>query len=157
MKAKVKRGARGVNKRRARELSRALPGIAAKAQKAAYLQAALALNAGVYGTAPGRYRRTGNLRQSLSASAQANGTSIGLQVIDTAEYASAIEFGTGPHELSAGQLAAYLEAMPEGGLLNFGRSGKAYMLPHPYIGVGLYKGRSVTLQELRALLQRLWA
>ncbi|MFC6662973.1 hypothetical protein [Deinococcus multiflagellatus] len=76
---------------------------------------------------------------------------------DRANHASFVEYGTGPHALTPAQLAGYLEALPPGGLLRFGRSGRAYLLPGPFIGPALFAARYRTHQRIRQLLQELWA
>ncbi len=112
------------------------------------------LQANVYGTAPGAYRRTRRLKYSTYKDGlYAAGV---LQVIlgDTAPYADKIEYGTGPHEFSEAQLKQYLEVLPKGGLLKFGRSGKAYLYPGPYIGPGLIFARYKVREGIAAVVQK---
>ena len=156
MKSRIKRPQRSLYSKRAKELQRALPGIAQRAAQQGEAHALRALNLGVYSTEPGEYVRTGKARESLRFAADVGRAGIDVLAEDTADYASHIEYGSGPYALSEPQLEAYLKAMPAGGLLNFGRSGKAYLLPQPFVSVGLRKAQGVIQQQLRAEIERLW-
>lgn len=156
MKITVKSGSKGLWKRRARAISRGLNGIAREGARSAELHARRGLMLNVYSTERGAYTRTRRLLGQVYASGQANATSLGIVVGDRAEYASFIEFGTGPYELTEQQLSAYLEALPRGGLLNFGRSGKAYLLPGPYLGPAITFARTLTRERLERLMQEAW-
>ncbi|MFC6751474.1 hypothetical protein [Deinococcus aquaticus] len=111
----------------------------------------------MYGTVAGEYDRTGHLRTEVFASGAANAGTLGLVVGDRAPYASEIEFGTGPYELNEAQRQAYLDVLPRGGLLRFGRTGQAYLLPGPYIGPALMFARTLTRERLIALMVALWS
>ena len=67
-----------------------------------------------------------------------------------------MELGTGPYELSEAQLAAYLDDLPRGGLLSFGRSGKAYMRPGPYVGPAMQLARTLTRERFVKLMEGVW-
>lgn len=156
MRNRIKRRERNLYSKRARGIQRGLPGIAQRAAKAGHAHALRALNLGVYSTEPGQYVRTGEARESLHFRAEANASGIGVLGEDTADHASQIEYGSGPYALSEPQLEAYLKAMPAGGMLNFGRSGRAYLLPQPFVSVGLRKAQGQIHQELKELIERLW-
>lgn len=155
-KGQFKRGSEGIFARRAQQLSKGLNAIAKQGARTAELHARKGLVVNVYGTERGKYRRTRNLLYKVYADGHASRTSIGIQVGDKAEYASNIEYGSGPHELTPQQLNGYLEVLKPGGVLRFGRSGKAYLLPGPYIGPALYYTRLLTTQRVRALMRELW-
>lgn len=155
-KAGFKRGSAGVFARRRQQLSQALQRLAEQGADDAELHAKKGLMLNVYGTARGRYERTGHLLGQVYADGHANSTSLGVQVGDRAEYASQIEYGSGPHELSPQQLKKYLDVLPPSGLLQFGRSGKAYLLPGPYVGPAIYLARLRTTQRMQVLMQELW-
>lgn len=158
MKMSVKRGSKGVYGKRARALSRALDRLGREGARDGEAHARRSLAANVYSTAPGnRYRRTGHLLSQIYSAGHGNATSLGILLGDQATYASEVEYGTGPYELSPAQLEAYLVALPPGSVLSFGRSGLAYMLPGPYIGPGLRFAQFKTHERLRALLQQLWS
>ncbi|UQN04864.1 hypothetical protein [Deinococcus sp. QL22] len=156
MKVTIKRGQRNVFQRRAALLSASLGLIAADGARSAELQAKRSLNLNVYGTLPGQYTRTNNLLNQIYASGQANLGTLGILVGDRAPYASEVEYGTGPHELSPAQLQAYLDTLPRGGLLRFGRTGQAYLLPGPYLGPATVFARTLTRERLRTLMLTLW-
>lgn len=157
MKLKVQRGSKGVFQKRADALRQNLKALAQQGARTAELKARESLMVNVYRTERGGYRRTRNLFRQVYAEGEASRTSLGIHVGDRAEYASFVEFGTGPYALSEQQLKAYLDALPPGGLLRFGRSGKAYMLPGPYIAPALFYARHLTHVRARALLRELWA
>jgi len=157
MKATVKRGKKGVFTRRAALLSASLGLIAAEGARSAQLHAQRSLALNVYATTPGQYHRTGFLLSQIYASGQANAGTLGIIVGDRASYASQIEYGTGRHELSPAQLQAYLDALPRGGNLIFGRTGQAYLLPGPFIGPAAVLARTLTRERLRRLMLTLWA
>lgn len=156
MKATVKRGSKGVYAKRAKALTRELPRIAAASALEGHAQAQRGLAANVYSTTPGNYRRTGLLLSQVYSGGTAGPVSLTIELGDRAPYASNVEYGTGPYELSAAQLEAYLQVLPPGGLLRFGRSGQAYLLPGPYLGPGLRFAQFKTHERLQALLQKLW-
>ncbi|KQR37727.1 hypothetical protein ASF71_14700 [Deinococcus sp. Leaf326] len=143
--------------KRGKALSRELPRLAAAAAQDGLSQAQRGLSANVYATAPGlRYQRTGQLLRQLYAAGTAGSGSLTVELGDRAAYASHIEYGTGPYELSPAQLEAYLKVLPPGGLLQFGRSGRAYLLPGPYIGPGLRFAQFKTHERVQAFMQKLW-
>jgi len=115
------------------------------------------LQANVYGTAPGAYRRTHRLKYSTYKDGTYAAGLLRVVLGDTAPYADKIEYGTGPHELSPAQLQQYLETLPKGGLLKFGRSGKAYLYPGPYIGPGLIFARYKVREQMALLVQKTFA
>lgn len=157
MKAKFKRGSSGVFKDRARDLRRALPALAAQGARTAELHAKRGLVVNIYGTERGKYSRTRKLLQQVYAQGHASGTSLGIQVGDNAEYASFIEFGTGPWALTPEQLNGYVQGMNPGSLLRFGRSGKAYLIAGPYIAPAMHSARHLTHGRMQRLMQELWA
>ncbi|MBZ9715489.1 hypothetical protein [Deinococcus multiflagellatus] len=156
MKARTKRGSASVFRKRAQALQRNLGAIAQQGARTAELHARRGALLNVYQTAPGEYRRSRALLRHIYASGHASGSVIGIQVGDRANYASFVEYGTVPHALTPAQLASYLEALPPGGLLRFGRSGRAYLLPGPFIGPALFAARHRTHARIRQLLQELW-
>lgn len=156
MKGRVKRGSAGVFRKRAEALSKNLPALATQGARTAKLHAQRGVRLNVYDTERGEYRRSRDLLRSIYANGEANGSSVGIQVGASAPYASFIEYGTGPMGLSPEQLNGYLEVLPPGGLLRFGRSGRAYLLPGPFISPALFAARHLTQQRARQLLQDLW-
>ncbi|GGL18308.1 hypothetical protein [Deinococcus radiotolerans] len=157
MKGKVKRGSAGVFRQRAEALRKNLPALATQGARTAELHARRGLMLNVYDTVRGEhYRRTRTLLKSIYAHGEANGSSIGIQLGADAPYASVIEYGSGPMGLTPEQLNGYLEVLPPGGLLRFGRSGRAYLLPGPFIGPALFAARARTHQRVRQLMQDLW-
>ncbi|MBZ9752234.1 HK97 gp10 family phage protein [Deinococcus sp. HMF7604] len=90
-------------------------------------------NAGIYLTPAGHYVRTEHYLESIGASSTVQGGQIVVEVFDTAEYASHLEYG----ELgaltprAAEQLAAAVgvKALP----LQLGRSGTNWIQPNPAI------------------------
>lgn len=157
MKGSFKRGSAGMFRQRAEQFRKRLPEIAQAGAKDAELHAKRGLVINVYGTEPGEhYVRTGLLLREVYASGQANGSSLGILVGDRAEYASDIEYGSGPHALTPQQLERYLNTLKPGGLLRFGRSGQAYLLPGPYIGPAIHYARYRTAERVRALMRELW-
>lgn len=157
MKGRVKRGSAGVFRKRAEALRKNLPALATQGARTAQLHARRGVMLNVYDTERGEYRRSRDLLRSIYANGEANGSSVGIQVGASAPYASFIEYGTGPMGLSPEQLNGYLEVLPPGGLLRFGRSGRAYLLPGPFIAPALFAARHLTQQRARQLLQDLWA
>ena len=156
MKGRVKRGSAGVFRKRAEALRKNLPALATQGARTAQLHARRGVMLNVYDTERGEYRRSRDLLRSIYASGAANGSSVGIQVGASVPYASFIEYGTGPMGLSPEQLNGYLEVLPPGGLLRFGRSGRAYLLPGPFIAPALFAARHLTQQRARQLLQDLW-
>ncbi|MFC4636994.1 hypothetical protein [Deinococcus hohokamensis] len=158
MKSKFKSGSRDVLKERRKLLGRNLNALAKQGARTAELHSQKGLILNVYGTEPGEhYRRTRKLLRDVYATGQANSTGLGIQVGNRAEYASLIEYGSGPYELSPQQLESYLEAVPAGGLLRFGRSGKAYLQPGPFNAPALHTARLLTIQRMHQLMQDLWS
>lgn len=157
LNGRIERNGSRVVRRRAALLSSALTPIAKQGERAALLHARRGLELNVYGTVSGEYDRTGRLRSELFASGAANAGTLGIVIGDRAPYASAIEYGTGPYELNEVQRQAYLDALPRGGLLRFGRTGQAYLLPGPYIGPALMYARTLTRERLMALMVALWS
>lgn len=155
-KGTFKRGSKGVFSKRAKAIRSNMDALAKQGARTGLLHAQRGLVLNVYGTERGAYTRTRHLFRQLYADGHANRSSIGIQVGDRAEYASDIEYGSGPHELSPQQLNGYLEVMKPGGLLRFGRSGKAYLLPGPYVGPAIHYARLLTIQRVRALMHELW-
>ncbi|SMB93305.1 hypothetical protein [Deinococcus hopiensis] len=154
----VRKGSKTVFARRAAQLQTALDAIARKvaaegerhAQRGAYLN--------IYGTVPGHvYVRSNHLFNSIYSNGSAVMGAVLVELGDRADYASDVEYGTGPYTLTQQQLDAYLKTLPPGGLLRFGRTGQAYMLPGPYIGPALQLVRYRTQVEVRDLMRRLWA
>lgn len=157
LNGRIERKGSRVIRKRAALLSSALTPIAKQGERAALLHARRGLELNVYGTVSGEYDRTGHLRTELFADSVANAGTLGITVGDRAPYASEIEFGTGPYELNQAQLQAYLDALPRGGLLRFGRTGQAYLLPGPYVGPALMFARTLTRERLNALTVALWS
>lgn len=156
MTAKVKRGDRRIYQKRMALLQAALDPLAKQGASTAEIHARRGLMLNVYNTVPGEYDRTKNLLRSVYASGQGNGATLGILVGDNANYASLIEYGTGPHEMSPAQLQQHLEVLPKGGLLRFGRTGQAYLLPGPYIGPAIIYARTLTRERLHTLMQSLF-
>ncbi|GGR31482.1 hypothetical protein [Deinococcus ruber] len=142
-----------VSKRRSAIESK-LQALAETAAIAGEQQAQRGLTANVYGTEPGKYRRTKRLKFSTYKDGQYSGGVLRVILGDTAPYADKIEYGTGPHELSPAQLQQYLDVLPRGGLLRFGRSGKAYLYPGPYIGPGLIFARYRVREGVALIVQK---
>ncbi|MFC3833510.1 HK97 gp10 family phage protein [Deinococcus rufus] len=157
MTLKLRRGHPTLLADRRRALKAALPRLAQRARDTAEAQAQRGLQLNVYGTVEGAYRRTHRLEASVYAAAQVTGGRLNVVVGDRAEYASFVEFGTGPHELTEPQLLAYLQAAAEPRLLRFGRSGQAYLLPGPYLTPAVFIARYQTRQTVQTLLRSLWA
>lgn len=156
MKLKIERERKGLWKKRARAISKGLPGLAKQGARTARLHAQRGAMANIYSTERGAYRRTRLFLRSIYAAGEANATSLGLIVGDRANYASFIELGTGPYELTEEQLASYLEVLPRGGLLRFGRSGKAYLLPGPVISPAMQFARTLTRERFVQLMEAVW-
>jgi len=154
----LRRGSKTVLARRATQLQAGLGAIAPKVAKEGEHHARRGAYLNVYGTVPGRvYQRTNTLFNRIHSSGSASGGQVVVTLGDSAPYASDVEFGTGPHQMTQAQLDAHLKSLPPGGLLRFGRTGQAYMLPGPYIGPALRLVQYRTQQEVQYLMRRLWA
>ncbi|GAA0508371.1 hypothetical protein [Deinococcus depolymerans] len=156
MKVKVERARRDLWRRRAREISRALPALAAQGARTGLLHAQRGAMANVYSTEPGQYERTRELLRGIYADSNANASSLGIVVGDRANHASFVELGTGPYALSEEQRQVHLNTLPRGGLLRLGRSGKAYLLPGPFIGPAITYARTLTRERLNAVMADAW-
>lgn len=96
----------------------------------------------VYGTEPGSYIRTGYLKSYTNTNASTVNTDgvYAIRLASTADYASDIEYGTGDKEISESMLRQLSEAA--GGVgITFGRSGRQWMLPGPFIMPATIKSR----------------
>lgn len=158
MKSKIQRGSQGVYTRRAKALSQQLGNIARQGAVDGRAHAQKGLQLNVYGTPAGnRYVRTSHLMNRLYVLHQVSRTSLSITLGNQASYASQIEHGTGPWELSDQQLLKHLEGLPAGGYLVLGRSGQKYLLPGPYIGPALFFAQHQTHQRIQELLRDMWA
>ncbi|UQN05457.1 hypothetical protein [Deinococcus sp. QL22] len=157
MRVKIEQGSKGLWAKRAKAISKGLGGLARDGARSAELHVRRGLQINVYATEPGEYERTKLLLRQVYSAGQANATSLGILVGNRAPYATEIEFGTGPYELSEAQLASYLEVLPRGGQLQFGRSGKAYLLPGPTLGPGITFARTLTRERFQRLMADAWA
>lgn len=157
MKGRVKRGSAGVFRKRAEALKKNLPALATQGARTAQLHARRGVMLNVYDTERGEYRRSRDLLRSIYANGESNGSSVGIQVGASAPYASFIEYGTGPMGLSPEQLNGYLEVLPPSGLLRFGRSGSAYLLPGPFIAPSLWAARYKMQFSYRSHLEVFWS
>lgn len=131
-----------------------LPALVARVAAQGQQHAARGLQANVYGTAAGRYRRTGRLRGELFSSGQYAAGQLHLQLGDRAPYASLVEYGTGTTRITDPALQHLLAGLPPGGLLRLGRSGRAWMLPGPYLAPALAFARWRLVTQVQALMVR---
>jgi len=109
-----------------------IPNIAKNVSREALRRAQDGLERSVYGTVPGRvYVRTGTLRRSVTVRILPRVNSISLELYARAPYASDIEYGSNP-AMSEATLTLIAEATG-GQVTSFGRSGRHYTLPGPFL------------------------
>lgn len=109
-----------------------LPQIAQQAQAEALGHAIIGAQRNVYDTAPGAYQRTHDLMRGLNASGRATRYTATVRVWNRVEYATYVETGTGPHEMTPAQIIAQARVHPEAPTY-LGRTGANYTLPGPVV------------------------
>ncbi len=89
---------------------------------------------GVYGTPSGAYQRTNHYQESFYCVPLQVGHALGLEVGNTAEYASLIEFGLLGEHITEEQARALAEALGDAAVpLGLGRSAAQYLKPNPTV------------------------
>lgn len=133
-----------------------LPQVAEKVRGEALGHAIIGANRNVYDTAPGRYQRTQDYLRGFQASGRASRNIATVSVWNTVDYAARLETGSGPHEMTAEQIAAQASANPYAPLY-FGRSGQKYSLPGsvviPAAVFALYRMQELFAQKVRAVVK----
>ena len=113
--------------------------------------------AGVYNTLPGRYVRTQLLLESIYARPVLAGGEIGVEVGNTAPYASLVECGSLGQEQSPEELRALSEAAPGLGVLYLGRSGLIWQAPNPALTRAAVVAGHLLLKASSAALKQAWS
>lgn len=152
----IRKGSAGVLDKRAAKFRLRMAGATSAVQQYGLQKARDGLMLNVYNTASGRYVRTGHLLDSLGADSSFLGDMARVSLQDTALYASYIEYGTGVHAMSRSALESYLNQVPSGNLVTYGRSGLAYMMPGPYILPAIWAVKYSMLAEVRRIMRDLW-
>ena len=120
------------------------PSALAKAAEAEVLgHAQLGARRNIYDSAPGAYRRTGDLLRAMNVSSSASAGRATVTVGNTASYALAVELGNSPGiSVAQDQALSAANRNPEAPI-SLGRSGRAFTVAGPFIGpaqaYGLYK------------------
>lgn len=107
--------------------------VAQHGERDALQMAILGANVAIYLTPKGRYTRTGHYLRSIGASSNVNGRAVTVEVFDTADYASHLEYGEmgALTPRAAEQLAEAVGVRPNA--LFLGRSGTNWIQPAPTI------------------------
>ncbi|WP_407538876.1 HK97 gp10 family phage protein [Deinococcus radiomollis] len=117
-----------------KQLQASLQTVAREAEKNARTMAVLGASAGIYDTEEGSYRRSENYLLSIYARATATATDVLVEVGDTAEYATQLEYGALGEEIPAEIAVQMAEAIgSEEKTLYLGRTGHLYYIANPIV------------------------
>jgi len=96
--------------------------------------AVIGVRRNVYDTTPSAYERTGNLLRSLDATKRQTRASLTVILTASAEYASNVEYGSGPGGVSDTQVLTRAEArQDQAAPLYLGRTGRNYLQAGPFL------------------------
>jgi hypothetical protein len=125
--------------------------VAHEAEKNARTMAVLGASAGIYDTEEGHYQRSENYLLSIYARATPTPTGVLVEVGDTAQYASQLEYGALGDEVPAEVAVQMAEAIgSEEKTLYLGRTGHLYYVANPAITrAAVFAGLRMTEQFAR--------
>lgn len=131
-----------------------LPAITKRVEQEALGHAILGARRNVYDTPAGLYERTEDYLRGFHTRSRSTRFTGTVQVWNDVEYAAAIEYGQGPHEVNAAQVQAIASPNPAAPVY-LGRQGAdgRYVLPGPAVipatVFAVYRMRELFAEEVR--------